>query len=427
MAYPPSDRDRDRVEILDLGPVGARAQGPDGDGQRQGIRRLWLFALLILSLLGGALLWPREEVGQPSAAPSAGRSAAPSPSTTAPGSGASPGAGVQGSAGSSVATSPPATQISLGRPLLPGSPPWELVGVAADNGDLIRVEPATGRMVRIRLGWTVFTGEARVFAGSDEVLVISPAGQEAVVVEDGAPVRRAPGLAQASPLEGVDQNHVWVPYATRIVLTALDGAATRTSVALPAMGPLHGGVSEDGGGGLLVSSPAGGVYTAGPDGIRRISVGTVLAVGPVGWLVLECDDRLRCARVLIDRRDGARREVPGLPEGLAVPGRISPDGARAVITRWTQDGQVQELTDLSTGTSRGLGVTAAENPEGAAAWSPDGRWLVLLRGEYGSPVVVDACTGTPRVLGVDLPRLAAMDVRDLVPTRQRPRPACPSR
>jgi hypothetical protein len=137
--------------------------------------------------------------------------------------------------------------------------------------------------------------------------------------------------------------------------------------------------TADGAGYLLVSG-SGGVYDARPDGMHRVTTGQVLAAGPAGWLVAECDVNHHCANVLRDRA-GRSRTVPGTANLTRSPtGVISPDGATATVFTTTPD-NVPALTliDLATGHSRRIDMPEAiQTDESSLAWSPDSRWLFVV-------------------------------------------------
>jgi hypothetical protein len=98
--------------------------------------------------------------------------------------------------------------------------------------------------------------------------------------------------------------------------------------------------TPDGAGYLLVPG-FGGVYDARPDGMHRVTGGQVLASGPTGWLV----------------SDGKVAAVFTTP----------PDGLQGLA-----------LTDLTTGTTRTIGMAlSADADQSALAWSPDSRWLFV--------------------------------------------------
>jgi hypothetical protein len=106
-------------------------------------------------------------------------------------------------------------------------------------------------------------------------------------------------------------------------------------------------------GDALFSGP-GGVYAVDPqDTARRISTGTLLAVGSRHWAIEECDDMLRCAYSIIDWETGA--VTPGVLDVLERFGyfdpstRISPDG-RTIVYRSDVDGSGRlKILDVATG------------------------------------------------------------------------------
>lgn len=415
-----------RMEVLDLGAVRPVEPGrPDEPEElvvqgRQVSWRLVAPIALVVAILAGLALWPRND--QQAAQPPSGASASPTRSRTPSGDGTP-------TPSAAPSASPTSRVIEVGHPLLPGAVAWEFFGVDSTNGDLLRVQPATGRITRTPIGVTTWTSDnsATVFAGSHRALVIA-SNAESFVVPDGRPASESTAGrdAQGAVLPGPAPEQLWVftEQGRRARLTTLDGTPAGSTLEVPSSPGLFNEMSPDGAGGMLING-VGGAYILDARGIRHISPGLAVAVGRPGWLVVECDDRLVCGQVLIDRDSGLRRTVR-LPENptLGWPGTLSPDGTAAVLMTY-QDAPSYSLIDLVTGTRRPLVRVSGNFDVPGSVWSPDGRWILLPRVD-GKSVVIDACTGTPHDLGVELPTLAAIAVRDLAPSGGRPKPACPS-
>jgi hypothetical protein len=185
----------------------------------------------------------------------------------------------------------------------------------------------------------------------------------------------------------------------RMQLVALDGRAAGAAVPIPASLP---STPVADGGGYPLFFGVTGTYWAGPRGLRAVTQGAIIAGGPVGWLVLECDS-LGCAALLVGRT-GDRRPLPALIHAPArggglVSGALGPDGRRAALYEAAPESGLRlDLVDLPTGSVVPTDVTLAP---GAALrsprWSPDGR-LVLCLDDSGRIVAVDAGTGRTRAL-----------------------------
>lgn len=273
---------------------------------------------------------------------------------------------------------------------------------------VVRVEVATGRVTQTALPSQADGGLSLVPVRGG-VLVHHDDNGATYLIPDGGGAREAPvALDGAGPLlPGPDLGHVWVLDISRspvtVTLVGVDGRPTRTVVRLPpSMAP---SAVPDGGGFPLVTGISG-AYWARPDRLVRVTTGTVLATGRAGWLVVDCDDRARCAGALVDRA-GRRRVAAGIAGAAEVIGPVGfltgvldPDGSTAAL--WTGDestGLRLILVDLAGGRRRPTELALVPGPaqDQLLAWSPDGRWLFSVDSS-GQIVVVDPATGRVRPL-----------------------------
>jgi hypothetical protein len=140
-----------------------------------------------------------------------------------------------------------------------------------------------------------------------------PPGLPARIRRRRRPNRRGPAARaeRIRPLlPGSDQDHVWVPLEGRrspgLALVTLQGAETGVSAPAPPY-PTGGPIAD--GAGYVLFEAVGGIYQAGHGRTRRVSAGSLLAVGPGGRLTVECDDAV-CRTVLRFRTGRGRRSRP---------------------------------------------------------------------------------------------------------------------
>lgn len=308
-------------------------------------------------------------------------------------------------------TTTPATRPSIAKPLLGVKSRWELFG--RGPAGVIRVEFADGLVTHTAIPPLASTGPVSFVVGPDFAIVRPLDVVPGYIVPDGRPAHAlAADLARGGvALPGPDPADLWVPAGSRgretMTLVDADGRPTGASIVIPA------GMRVDGqpdGSGYLLLRGSGGVYLARPDGLRRITTGALLAVGVNRWLTAECDAAGDCATVVIDRGTGARRVLnTAEPQTGYQPGTISPDGAIAAIRQTDPTGV--HLLDLATGADRRLDVLVDPTSGGATmVWSPDSRWL-FIAGAGGTLYVIDVATARVRNLGVALPPISQLAVR----------------
>ena len=315
---------------------------------------------------------------------------------------------------SPTTSAPPVAVTTLGHSLLGVTGRWELFG--RGDGRVVRIELARGRVTMTTLPVLLSDAPVSFVVTGDRALVRSLDEVPAYVVPDGRPARpMPPSLGRAGPaFAGPRPGTVWVQ-ATEGPRPVLELHQAAGGPALAAIRvPEDNGLWEAGpdGTGRLVFRITGGVYLAGPSGLRRITTGALLAAGATRWLTLECDDAHRCRTVVTDRATGRHRALPvGL--GVGVPrGAIAPDGRTAAMFRVGPGGTVTPyLLDLGTGATRLIGLRLDQAAgEGTVVWSPDSRWL-FAAGADGQIRAIDPATGQVTMLGVGLPELSQLAVR----------------
>ncbi|HEX3811277.1 MAG TPA: hypothetical protein VHX59_00415 [Mycobacteriales bacterium] len=325
---------------------------------------------------------------------------------------------------------PSPTTAEIGHRILGVTARWELFG--RGDGFVVRIQPARGLVTRTGVPILDSGGPVSFYAGPAQVIVRPLDTVTGYVVPDGQPAQDAPGdLANGGPLlAGPDPGHVWVPVGdgdrATMTLVGMDGRPTRTFVPLPE--DLNGFTRSDQLGYLLFTG-TGGVYDVRPTGprgeseqksaVRRVTAGALLAAGPTRWLTRECDERGRCTTVVTDRRTGHRRSLghlaalPGAMEG----GVIAPDGSYAAVLRPdSQSGEVTvQLVSLASGAEHAVDVPLDQQSiqAGTIVWSPDSRWL-FVAGAHGELSVVDARTAAVRDLGVQIPPVVQLAIRNPV-------------
>jgi hypothetical protein len=192
-------------------------------------------------------------------------------------------------------------------------------------------------------------------------------------------------------------------------LVTLTGDATGLTLTVP---PYLGTAVADGRGYVLFEG-VGGVYRGARDGIRRLSSGGLVAVGPTGIVTVDCDDHANCSSVL-HGHDGRTSIVPAqLPvQGGPYGGLLSPDGSTVVIYAYGQSGDVSAtLVDLANGATHTIQLALIPTGvEGTVVWSPDGRRLFAIDA-LSQLKVIDARTRTVADLVPGLPPLGQLSVR----------------
>ena len=272
---------------------------------------------------------------------------------------------------------------------------------------------ASGRITRTTIPPLLTDGPVSFLIGADRSFIRPQDAVPAYMVDDGKPAHEVlTSLSPSGPaFAGPDQNHIWVQAGDSnhnvMVLSALPDGRAEATIPVPA----YSSPSADGAGYLLFTG-TGGVYDAKPGSLRRITTGSLLAVGPTGWLVIECDDQARCATVAVSRADWSHRVVGPAFDPYGPTGAISPDGHTAAVFATDPAGtQTVTLLDLDSGKRRPLHLPLTQSGEEASiVWSPDSRWLFAI-GADGQPRTVDPHTGKVGSLGVALPDVSQLAIR----------------
>lgn len=150
-----------------------------------------------------------------------------------------------------------------------------------------------------------------------------------------------------------------------------------------------------------------------------ITPGRLLAISAELALVEECDDRLVCTRIVVDRTTGERRSIE--PDEYTGPVRfavvggssIAPGGGSAVVEVLDPDDRASTqrslgVVDPATGEVDDIGPTQDVDQ---IAWSPDGRFVFFLAG--GRVVAYDTESGSISVVAEELAAIDAFGVREL--------------
>jgi hypothetical protein len=310
---------------------------------------------------------------------------------------------------------------------------WELVGFqwfdAVDNGGaaVVRYRPGTGELVTTPVPPLMSNGPFSFVATTDAVVIRPMDHVPALVVPDGRPAEIAGGMLTPAylALPGPRPDRVWVAApdgdAVDLILVDSTGRLTGPVVKPPASLGIHGGygMTRDGDGAVLASA-IGGVYDLRPGETRLVTHGTVLAAGPTGYLVYECDEAAHGSPAVVDRASRTRTVLGGYaPSEVVASGQsqgvISPDGRHAALFDYSAGPHVV-LVDLRTGDSTVVGTSPNSqaplwgDAASLFAFTPDSDTLLVAAA--AGVDVVESATGTVRGR-LPVPTLAAIAIRPL--------------
>jgi hypothetical protein len=411
------------VEFLDVGgqggPNGAGDSGAGDSGARDSRARRWprwllllLVALAVLSVIARIT----HEDSKPSASPShplvSSRRDTSAPDT----------ASAQHRTGRPDAA---VVVTRLGHPILGVKASWELLGWG--DRAVVRIQLARGRITRTTVPALQSGGPVSFLLGPNAAFVRPIDYVAGYVVPNGKPAREIPARLSlgrgGAAFPGPDPNHVWVQTMSgppALVLTPLDRSGAGARIPIPPGSSALAAVPD--GAGYLLFAAAGGVYGARPDGLHRITTGSLLAVGPSAWLTRTCDSHPHCVTVLIDQATKRRRVVDATVAGSGGgPGVIAPDGKTAALHTIDPNSHTTRvyLLDLDTGARHPLRLSVDQASDAATlAWSPDSRWLFAVDA-HGQLDAVDPRTGqvmSSGGAGITLPPLNQLAIRT-VPTK----------
>ncbi|HEY3484373.1 MAG TPA: hypothetical protein VGK49_03265 [Ilumatobacteraceae bacterium] len=428
---PPSEVFGPRLMPLDTEPVEPPASDDTAAERRRAIVVGAGVAVGLTLVVAGFALGRSTGTNDDGAGEVASATSTVAPSTTESalerGAEALPGVGRVGSPRDATTTTEPAaiTTLDLGRPLLPAPFGQELVGLTVD-GHLMELNPDTG--VATLTDVPIITGgDPLVYAGSSGTLVFDPyQGSAWWVPRGGEPERWSTrdgvlggGMA---PMPGPSDDTAWfgnffgADGRIRLQLMTLAGDAVGEPIPIETGYP----TLPDGRGGVLVTAP-GGTYRIGVDGTRRLTTGNVVASGPGGLVVVDCDELLVCSASLLDPSSGAQRPVDSSLVGPLSNGgwfagfpAVAPDGGAMALYRYTEPDPGFALIDLATG----LATVLTENmgPWGSFGWSNDSRFGLYL--DDGKLFYVDRPLRTYLPVHEELPRLRYFTTRPIAPPAQ---------
>lgn len=315
-------------------------------------------------------------------------------------------------------------------PAAPGEAGFALAGA----GDAVVYLQSTGAVQRAELGSgaaTVTSTPALVepssfFAGPGWVVSKTADDPSGFLLRDGGTAQLLPvPLQQAGRAYPAGTDGIWVVPAqpdrnggrTATVVDVGGDRVGDSRIRVP--GPL--GVPAFHLTDSLVSVTPQGTYEAGPTGSRRLSGGTLLAVGSDALLTWDCNTKKRCdARV--NQAEGAPTYVPAVHKSLeglygddvttAADGR----GALSPDRRWValelpkpmRSGARLVLVALRSGHRVEVPGALRADSADQVAWTPDGRYLLALTD--GRLRVVDTTTEAVVTIGSTLPDLRHLTV-----------------
>jgi hypothetical protein len=294
--------------------------------------------------------------------------------------------------------------INAGHQLLDTAADWELYGLGSDV--LVRIQPALGRITITRFPEIGSGAPRSLVVGQDWALIRPLDNVPGYLVRSGRPARILTGVLGRGGyvLPGPAPGQIWTgdgtAYAGPMHVRWLSGRPTsqtgpRPRITIPV---------ASGDGYYLLDGPSG-IDEVGPNGLTKLAVSSLLAVGPGRVLGVACHGRRRCEVTVINTASGRRHTLAGLnPSAIQPDGAVAPDGDVAAVVQMRGGAAVLELVNLRSGVERTLLAPVGRDGIGAQglAWSPDSRWLFAALSN-GSLVVINTVSGRPALLGVRLP------------------------
>lgn len=325
---------------------------------------------------------------------------------------------------------PPPTVTTAPLVSLPGAP-FELVGLAWDGvlssrPAIVQFQSETGEITRTEFPAIASNGPLSFLVTEDVAVVLPWDNVPGYLVPRDQLVQQVTGaLARAAAIfPAAEADRIWAATsdAGGMGIELLDemGVATGSAITLPEVLTYNNiwGLNSDGAGGIL-SIGVDGTYSVTPDRIQRITHGVVLATGPTGYLVYECDEAAACSLFIQDRDDGTRAQVPGEVAGPVYPGRVrgvmSPDGRYAGLFDPSAMNWPLTVLDLTTGAATPIyapvdvnlmNLTQFSNPP--FAFTADSAHMLVATARL--VLMVDCATGDSRSLPM-IPSMSAIALR----------------
>jgi hypothetical protein len=254
--------------------------------------------------------------------------------------------------------------------------------------------------------------QAQLVVGDRTILVFN--SNELLVIRDEEPVVASSlddGIIFVQPWTGTGSFVVTAPAigpdrSERDWVLRADGTLESLDNRAIADAPFFSRLFSPQGDALVTTS--GGVYAIDPSGAtRRISPGSLIAIGQRHWAVEECDEALRCEYSIIEWDTGVA--TTGVLDridrfGFIDPAtHMSPDG-RSIIFRGDRDGSGRrEILDVASGTT----IEAGRMNElvYADSWAADSSGVFVTD---RSVQFIDRDTGVvTEIDGLDRPRTVA--------------------
>lgn len=294
---------------------------------------------------------------------------------------------------------------------------WELFGYGP--GWVVRIQFASGRIARTAVPPVLSSGPVTFVVGPRQVIVRPLDFVPGYLVPDGRPARLLTGAlgSGGTVIPGPQPGTAWVQagfQVTSMPLVRMDGTKTGVVLRLPPGGPWLA-ISDGRGYALVGAGGLGGLYDVLPGGWHRIA-GTMAAVGPTRWLIVDCRAGHRCSNIVVDQAAGTRHALPGPaaePGPETAPGVIAPDGSAAAVMRLSGGQVTLHLLSLVSGADRQISVSLDQEsaPGQTLAWSPDSRWLFIVAA-HGELAALNVRTLHVEGLGVELPPITRIAVRN---------------
>ncbi len=444
--------------------TGAPGHGPHGRAPGGSGRGRWIVLAAGFAVLVAVIAVQHYAGGQPTASPSSATSAPPTSAPTDQGS-SSPGrpsptsrppsptgstvpiesTGPTGSTGTvesqtlgdtpylmtatpastaRVPTSGPSRSTVVPSAVLPTTDDWQVVGYQP-GGAIVRYRPATGAVTITPVPFQP-SGGGYSLVLTPRAAVLRPmdvATGYAIPIHD--PATELTGrLAGGGPtLPGPTPGRLWVSgaggVAAPLLLVNSRGQPLGPRIDLASIDP-NDWPAPDGAGYALITG-VGGAYDARPTGLSLVTHGTVLAAGPTGYLVYECNAAASCGVAVVSRSTGSHHRLHGL--ALDVPrfprtGVLSPGGSFAAFDLTVTAGRFSRselhLVDLRSGLDRVVtgalddGQSRSLTP--AFAFSPDDQWLVFAT-LSGRLAAMNTANGLVTMLPTTIPPVTALAVQ----------------